>query len=487
LLTQQGFGEPPRTDSETVSPGFFPYYREYFGSWLLDSLIPNKQYCISCWVSLIERAYQSFNRFEVLVSVTIPSQNYPAYPTFIIDTSRFVLTRKFLDNDSSYDHLSTSFMATGFERFLAFGIFSPLDSVSTIIHNPTIPGSPTRVFIDDVALYPCDAPVSTADAGQDEYLCQGSNAALGTHDLQEYRYYWYVDSTLVSREARPVVSPQHTTTYRLLVKDFKFDETWDSVTVFVVNCDTIPDACAGEDAYACLGDSLRIGCASREDFQYFWSTTQDTAVFSTYAQPYVKPTQQTSYVLRQTDYARQQSLDTVRITPVDCSLIKASAGGDQQLCLGDSLLLGYPGAEGGSYAWYVAGDPVAGTPQLWVSPSQSTTYELVASTPRKELMMDRCLIDVIVCDIPMEIPNVFTPNGDGYNDRFEVRIPEGAAAELIVFNRWGEVVFEGDHTNPWDGTIHHQPIPEGTYFYSITATMPWRRTTIVAGTVTVLR
>ncbi len=64
--------------------------------------------------------------------------------------------------------------------------------------------------------------------------------------------------------------------------------------------------------------------------------------------------------------------------------------------------------------------------------------------------------------------NVFTPNGDGYNDKFWLKINGDTYYHLKIFNRWGEMVFEShDKNTNWDGInmATHQPCPEGTYFY----------------------
>ncbi|MBE8722089.1 T9SS type B sorting domain-containing protein [Sphingobacterium pedocola] len=65
------------------------------------------------------------------------------------------------------------------------------------------------------------------------------------------------------------------------------------------------------------------------------------------------------------------------------------------------------------------------------------------------------------------IPNVFTPNGDGKNDRFEIVGHEGFdRIDLVILNRWGnEVYSSSDYRNEWDGS----GLNEGTYFYLITA------------------
>jgi gliding motility-associated-like protein len=60
------------------------------------------------------------------------------------------------------------------------------------------------------------------------------------------------------------------------------------------------------------------------------------------------------------------------------------------------------------------------------------------------------------------IPNVFSPNGDGVNDRFHIENAEFFNNELLIYNRWGQVVFHGtNYRNQWSG----HGLPDGTYYY----------------------
>lgn len=71
----------------------------------------------------------------------------------------------------------------------------------------------------------------------------------------------------------------------------------------------------------------------------------------------------------------------------------------------------------------------------------------------------------------------FSPNRNGYNDKWIIIRPFGTRIEVKVFNRWGNIVYEnGDYKNDWDGrgqrNFAGDFIPEGTYFYIVNAIDP---------------
>ena len=63
----------------------------------------------------------------------------------------------------------------------------------------------------------------------------------------------------------------------------------------------------------------------------------------------------------------------------------------------------------------------------------------------------------------LKIPNVFTPNGDGVNDIFEIEnILSYPNSKLVIYNRWGSLIFiSDDYKNEWSG----EGCPSGVYFY----------------------
>jgi len=77
-----------------------------------------------------------------------------------------------------------------------------------------------------------------------------------------------------------------------------------------------------------------------------------------------------------------------------------------------------------------------------------------------------CTIELfarVPLDLSIFIPNIFTPNEDGYNDTFTIRnLPEGT--KMVVTNRWGKEVFASKaYQNDWDGS----GVSDGIYFYRL--------------------
>ena len=90
------------------------------------------------------------------------------------------------------------------------------------------------------------------------------------------------------------------------------------------------------------------------------------------------------------------------------------------------------------------------------------------------------------------VPNGITPNGDGRNDFFMIPILEQQPnafpnSELIIFNRWGDILFKASpYNNNWEGQNNAgNPIPEGTYYYVLR--LDTREGEVIKGDISILR
>jgi gliding motility-associated-like protein len=68
----------------------------------------------------------------------------------------------------------------------------------------------------------------------------------------------------------------------------------------------------------------------------------------------------------------------------------------------------------------------------------------------------------------IEMPNVFSPNGDGQNDAFIPLGYTGTPGQLTIYNRWGQELFTTSAlARGWDGRASGTTVPEGTYYYIV--------------------
>ena len=77
----------------------------------------------------------------------------------------------------------------------------------------------------------------------------------------------------------------------------------------------------------------------------------------------------------------------------------------------------------------------------------------------------------MVEDLIFYVPNAFTPDGDEFNNTFQPVFAQGFDAfeyELLIFDRWGEIIFESHDPNiGWDGTYHGKICQDGVYVWKI--------------------
>jgi gliding motility-associated-like protein len=139
-----------------------------------------------------------------------------------------------------------------------------------------------------------------------------------------------------------------------------------------------------------------------------------------------------------------------------------------------------------SYTWQPTGSGNAsidlphGTYSIFVTDANgcSTVSDITLNDP------------LIPCEVIIPhifIPNVFSPNGDGQNDVLYVRGDGIEFFEFLVFNRWGQKVFET--TNQllgWNGTFHGKPLEPGVYVYMLKATMINGETIQKSGDITIV-
>ena len=156
-----------------------------------------------------------------------------------------------------------------------------------------------------------------------------------------------------------------------------------------------------------------------------------------------------------------------------------------------TLLIADPGV-GYDYLWSdpsTLNDPSLASPNA--TPQQPTNYVLRVTDGNGCVNFDTLQVFVITgyCQGgSVFIPNAFTPDGNGHNDRFMVHAKGISEIALSIFNRWGEEVFQTkDILQGWDGTFKGAEAPADVYVYQLTVVCFDKNRTFHKGNITLIR
>ena len=138
------------------------------------------------------------------------------------------------------------------------------------------------------------------------------------------------------------------------------------------------------------------------------------------------------------------------------------------------------------YAWYDDDDLLISENEILIVDSTLTTYLVVESDKGCIGISSNAVIEYIP-RVNFFIPNTFTPNGDEHNDLLITMGRKIAIFNMIITNRWGEVVFTTNDINKfWDGKFNGKPVKQGTYTYQVNILGEDKRTFSTSGEVNVI-
>jgi len=125
--------------------------------------------------------------------------------------------------------------------------------------------------------------------------------------------------------------------------------------------------------------------------------------------------------------------------------------------------------------------------------TETSTYTITVTDSEGCVTSETFTVNITIPCNPdeVEIPNAFTPDGDGVNDTFGAVVNEGIeeVTNVRVYNRWGNVLFESDTGEEWDGTDGSKNAPSDVYVYIITirCSIGEEKLTVRSGDVTLIR
>ena len=173
--------------------------------------------------------------------------------------------------------------------------------------------------------------------------------------------------------------------------------------------------------------------------------------------------------------------------------LEVEIGRDTTLQLGQSISISVAANhELSNITWHPF--PCDNCESIDITPGSSTGVQVSVTDVNGCTAVSNLFIDVQV-DRDLFVPNVFSPNGDGVNDRFFISAqdPSTEVESLEIFDRWGNLVFAAQRTGVnresegWDGSFNGQETPAAVYVYSGVIVYPDGVSKTIKGDVTLIR
>ncbi|MGZ3865041.1 MAG: T9SS type B sorting domain-containing protein [Bacteroidia bacterium] len=120
-----------------------------------------------------------------------------------------------------------------------------------------------------------------------------------------------------------------------------------------------------------------------------------------------------------------------------------------------------------TYNWLPAPDYGGTTPMPVVTPSVTTEYVITVTNEYGCSAKDSVKVTLDLNLVELFIPNLITPNGDGFNDKFEIKKLElFKQNSLAIVNRSGQLIYAMEnYDNNWEGTYQGNVVQDGSYYY----------------------
>jgi gliding motility-associated-like protein len=280
-------------------------------------------------------------------------------------------------------------------------------------------------------------------------------------------YSWTPSTGVISpNSATTQAYPTSSTTYKVTVVDSIGCVDSDLV---VVNIGSVAGRVTATpaDTNVCLGEKIQLTARGSSTYQWDPAFGLDDPNAAT---PIATVQGDARYIVTGTDSSGCKSADTVNIKFKALPQVDATAEGIGSKCQDKSVLLKAMGEGIQNYYWTPATfveNPNSST--TYAKPSITTLYTVTATGTNGCKGIDT--VTAIVSDESMSImPDAFTPNGDGRNDRIHpIVFCDFKLDEFRIYDRWGQEVFSSNNgTDSWDGTRSGKDADMGTYHYFIT-------------------
>jgi len=143
-----------------------------------------------------------------------------------------------------------------------------------------------------------------------------------------------------------------------------------------------------------------------------------------------------------------------------------------------------------TYEWQPSGNLSCGFCADPIFTADTTTVFVVIGRDAAGCIATDSMTVTVLPELKFDMPNAFTPNGDGSNDVFMPAFKDDIFElfHMRVFTRWGELIFESNSPNQgWNGRLKDISLPSDVYVYIFEYSLTDGRSGLEKGDVTLLR
>lgn len=356
-------------------------------------------------------------------------------------------------------------------------VWSNGETSSSIIVSPTNTTTYTVSVTDDclnqtatdnaqivVPVYPPLSLVASEDITE---ICPYLPADLfvtATGGSGVYTYEWSANNEILGTASTQKVIPSTTTVYTVEVTD-QCSEVATEQVIYTITSPPL-ELTMSPNVLICPGDSVFIQVSATGgfgDYFYDWQHSDETT-----SGVWVKPNQTTTFTVHVSDecqtffVAGSTTVEVIR--PVADFQVTSAVLFNNLPITFQNLTVG-----GVSYEWFygdgntsttIVGSNIYETPGTYNVTLIATNELGCKDTVTKPITIEE--------EYWVYVPNTFTPDGNRVNNYFSASTVNIKYLEVMIFNRWGQRIFEAyDPQFEWDGTYNGTIVQDGTYIWKI--------------------
>ncbi len=224
------------------------------------------------------------------------------------------------------------------------------------------------------------------------------------------------------------------------------------------------------DSIICVGDTIELSVSGGQ--AYIWSSSQGLSD-SLSSNPLFFGQENSQFFVESKDSNQCILKDTVLIRVIPNVLNMYDI--EVHLYCNEINITSINQSKAETYSWYIH--------EKWYSDDYDISYtsnynqnilvSLIAYSQDSlctDTLQKKLTLESMENYISMDIQNIFTPNGDGVNDWFNIANIDylNACSDLYIYNRWGNLIYYSNYSIAWDGrSFDGEPASEGVYYYII--------------------